>query len=54
MLDFLGRLATPGVAACVATLFVAIGFEVSEPLLHHVFEILGGLVAVLGLITAAA
>ena len=54
MIDFLGRMATPGVAACVATLLVAIGFELPEPLLHYLFEVLGGLVAILGLIFGTA
>jgi hypothetical protein len=48
MLDLLRRVAQPGNAACAAAVLIAIGFEVNEPLLKHVFDVLGGLVAVLG------
>jgi hypothetical protein len=48
MLDLLRRAANPGNAACVAALLIAIGFEIDEPLLKHAFDILGGLVAILG------
>jgi hypothetical protein len=47
----LKRFATPGTAACVAVLLVAIGFELNEPLMRHVLEILGGLIAIVGLLT---
>ncbi len=48
MLDLLRRVANPGNAACAAAVLIAIGFEVDEPLLRHAFDILGGLVAILG------
>jgi hypothetical protein len=50
MLDQARRYLNPGSAACIAAVLVAAGFEVNEPLLKHVLEILGGLVAVLGLV----
>ncbi len=49
-MEFLNRLTAPGAPASLAALLIAIGIEVPEPILKHVFDILGGLVALLGLV----
>lgn len=50
MLDRLRRLTNPANAACIAAVLIAAGFEVSEPLMKHVLDVLGGLVAAAGLL----
>lgn len=48
MIERVRRFVSPGNAACVAALLIAVGVEAKEPLVQHILEILGAAIAVIG------
>jgi len=48
MLDFLERLLHPGNVACLAAIFIVIGLEVDDAMLRQIFDILAGIIALVG------
>lgn len=53
MLDWLRRHVQPGNAACIAAFLIAIGIETDVLYVHHTLEVVGAVIAFVGLFLRA-